>query len=237
MELFMPEVQLVYPRPVTTGNLQNRPLGLSSSAAANITPVAPQDVYLGVRRNVLLGGGRVTITQATIAPERHGSSQIFFLVGAGCSLGRTVELRWETRLVRAAEVRITCNPPKVESVVDAWLASAKRRIIEFEKLHEGWDDEDALAFSPDTIRNARTVLKTMSAFLEASGTRTFPALVPLPDGSIRFEWVNGDRELFLTILHGNIEAQKWQPLGSVQSLSYAQMHPEALPAELEWLAS
>jgi len=208
----MPKAQLSFPRPVTPCNLQNRPFGLSQSAT----------------------GGRVTISTA---PEQHGSSRSFFYVGAGCSLGRTVQMTWETNLVRAAEVKITCKPLKVESVVDSWLSSARKKISEFEKLCEGWDDEGALAISSDTIRNSRSVLRTMSTFLQSSGIRTFPALVPLPDGSVRFEWVNGDRELFLTVLHGNIEAQKWQPLGSVQSLSYAQMPPEKLPAELEWLAS
>jgi hypothetical protein len=152
-------------------------------------------------------------------------------------MGRTVELTWETRLVKAAEVRITCKPPKVESVVDSWLASAKRRISEFEKLNEGWDDEGALGFSPDTIRNARAILKTISAFLQASGIRSFPAMVPLPDGSIRFEWINGDRELFLTILHGDIEVQKWHPRDNIHSIDYAEVPVGGVGPALEWLTT
>jgi hypothetical protein len=115
------------------------------------------------------------------------------------------------------------------------VASTRRRISELEKLNEGWDNEGALAFSPDTTRNARTVLKTMSEFLQASGIRTFPALVPLPEGSVRFEWVNGDRELFLTILRGNIEAQKWYPLDNVHSIDYAEVPVGGVGPALEWL--
>ncbi len=234
MVLSMPETQRFYSQPVKPGR---QPIGLPS-LATTITPVAPQGSCAGARIRVLTHGRRVIITHAaagTLEPQ-PGQSHVCVFAGTAMPTARTFDVTWETHFVRAAEVNITCEPPKVETISESWLVSARRQINDFERMGEGWDDEGALAFGHATVRSARAVARTISLFLQVSQIRTVPSIVPLRDGSIRFEWVNGDRELFLTVLDRHVEAQRWRPLGTVQSLSYVQMRPEEISAELEWLA-
>lgn len=62
-----------------------------------------------------------------------------------------------------------------------------------------------------------------------------PRLAPIDDGSIRFEWVNGNKELFLTVMGNSIESQKWQPLEAIESEDYRVVSLDSVDHELEWL--
>jgi uncharacterized protein (TIGR04255 family) len=63
--------------------------------------------------------------------------------------------------------------------------------------------------------------------------RIKPNIVPLDDGSLRFEWVLGDEELFFTVLGKSIEAQRWHPLAAVESETYGIILPSQAEHELE----
>ena len=230
----MPETHLFFSQPVNRGR---QAVGLSP-LGASISPVLPQGSCAGARVRVRLHLSPVTIscTSAETVEPQCSPYQIYFSGGTALATKRTVNVTWETGLVRAAEVNIDCAPPEVPTASEEWSVSANRRISEFERMGRGWDDEGALTLSHATVRSARAVTRIVSSFLQAARIRTIPSIAPQSDGSIRLEWANGDRELFLTVLDGHVEAQRWRPLGSVQSLSYVQMRPEQISAELDWLA-
>src|SRR5262249_13943118 len=100
-----------------------------------------------------------------------------------------------------------------------------------------WDQDGASPFNRATLRNARVVLKAVSSFLHDSGIRPLPNIVPLPEGSVRFELRTGQKELFLTVLGATVEAQKWYPIDTVHSIEYGEVPAEGVRPALEWLAT
>lgn len=118
-----------------------------------------------------------------------------------------------------------------------WIASAVKRLNEFQEWQPSWNEAGAKVFNPDTVDRAREVLQNIWDFSVRREVRTKPNIVPLEDGSVRFEWVHGDKELFLTILDKSIEAQRWHPLATVESETYGVISPSDVQHELEWLTA
>jgi hypothetical protein len=118
-----------------------------------------------------------------------------------------------------------------------WIASAVERLNEFQEWQPNWNEAEAPAFSSDTLDTGREVLQNIWNFSVRREIRTKPNIVPLDDGSLRFEWVLGDKELFFTILGKSIEAQRWHPLAAVESQTYGIILPSQVEHELEWLTA
>lgn len=118
-----------------------------------------------------------------------------------------------------------------------WIAAAFKKLNAFQQWPPNWNDDMAAAFSPETLDTARDVLQKTWNFSAQNSIHTRPNIVPLDDGSVRFEWVNRDKELFLTISGDSIEAQRWHPLDEVESETYQAISPSAVESELEWLAA
>jgi len=118
-----------------------------------------------------------------------------------------------------------------------WIASAIKELNDFQQWLPNWNEAGAAPIGAKTLDTAREVLQTLWGVSVGCGIRTEPNIVPLEDGSVRFEWKNGDKELFLTVLDASIEAQRWHPLESVESQSYHIIEPSAVEQEMEWLAA
>jgi len=122
------------------------------------------------------------------------------------------------------------------SISVPWIATAFKKLGTFQQWPPNWNDDRAVAFNSETLDTARDVLQKAWNLSAQNSIHTKPNIVPLEDGSVRFEWVNGDKELFLTILGNSIEAQRWHPLNAVESETYKTILPSAVESELEWLA-
>ena len=118
-----------------------------------------------------------------------------------------------------------------------WASSLRQRVDDYAGLSDNWDAEGAIRPSPPTLLTARQVFETIVSFAVRSQVRSVPNSVPLSDGAIRFEWAVGDRELFLTIQEATVEAQRWEPRDSIDSVHYAQLSASQIGPELEWLRS
>ena len=126
--------------------------------------------------------------------------------------------------------------PSVQSMSHPWVFDAAKSLNDFQQWEPNWNGAGALAFSSETLDTARDALEKIWLFFVRNDIRKQPNIVPLDDGSIRFEMVNGEKELFLTILGKSIEWQKWHPLTAVES-EYQVIEPPVVERELEWLAA
>jgi hypothetical protein len=120
----------------------------------------------------------------------------------------------------------------------SWIGAVERRLREIETWKANWDKQDALPFGGETIGGAKQLLEQMKAFYPEACSAGVPQLVPLTDGSIRFELKMGQKELFLTVLGSIVEAQKWYPLDNAQSIDYAEVPvASGVRPALEWLTT
>lgn len=118
-----------------------------------------------------------------------------------------------------------------------WIASAVKELNDFQQWLPNWNEAGAAAFAAETLDTAREVLQKLWDFSVGHDIDSKPNIAPLEDGSVRFEWTNRDKELFLTVLGRSIEAQRWHPLKSVESETYHVISPLAIEKELEWFAA
>jgi len=118
-----------------------------------------------------------------------------------------------------------------------WAARLRSELITFGQMHDNWDSEGARAATPETVASANRILEALIAFSIKARLATYPSLTLLPDGAIRFEWINRDRELFLTILNNSIEAQRWKPLSALHSEYFEEIQFEQLQGEVSWLSA
>jgi hypothetical protein len=103
------------------------------------------------------------------------------------------------------------------------------------KLPDGWDGEGAPRISEATCETAETVIKGMFQLALSHLAVPTTLLGPLPDGSLRFECICADKELFLTISDNAVEVQAWQPRDTVESSGYWETGPAGAMEYLEWL--
>lgn len=103
------------------------------------------------------------------------------------------------------------------------------------KLEDGWDGETAVRISEATGNTAEALIGQLLQVSLSSLAIPNARLGPLSDGSLRFECTYSNKELFLTIADKTIEAQKWQPLDSVESLGYWETNVQGVREYLEWL--
>ncbi|MGO9211106.1 MAG: hypothetical protein ACLP2H_13410 [Terriglobales bacterium] len=117
-----------------------------------------------------------------------------------------------------------------------WVPHLRRVVDDVAALPDDWDTEGGRAFSPETVATAKQVLNMVISRAIRSDSASGPSVVPLADGSIRFEWAVGSRELFLTISGTQIEAQRWEPRDADESIYYAEIDLSGVPHELGWVA-
>lgn len=112
------------------------------------------------------------------------------------------------------------------------LSAQLRRL---RKLQAGWDGDAAPVISDETGGTAEEVIKqvhhTTLSHLIVPAVR----LGPLPDGTLRFECRNSNKELFLTISDKDIEIQAWQPLDAIEAIGYWRTDAAGVGEHLEWL--
>jgi hypothetical protein len=116
-----------------------------------------------------------------------------------------------------------------------WAVAALEKLNDLENWPDNWDEAGSAHFGSETVSIARQLLEQMRAFVERNRVASEPHIVPLPDGSIRFEWANDDKEMFLTIFGELIEVQRWHPLSAVDSERYEVIPLSSVHRELEWL--
>jgi hypothetical protein len=118
-----------------------------------------------------------------------------------------------------------------------WASGLRQKIDDFGALAQDWDGEGADRPTAETVRTSKAVFEKLVAHAVRTGMASAPDIVPLSDGSIRFEWTVSNRELFITILEDRVEAQRWEPLDSIDSTYYAELCVSRVDAELEWLGA
>src|SRR5437899_2129779 len=118
-----------------------------------------------------------------------------------------------------------------------WAARLRSELIAFGQMRDNWDSDGARAATPETLSDANRTLEALISFAIKARLSTYPSLTLLPDGAVRFEWINQDRELFLTILNGTIEAQRWKPLSALDSEYFEEIQFEQLQGEVSWLSA
>jgi hypothetical protein len=133
-------------------------------------------------------------------------------------------------------IRTTNLPELLELGYLHWVARIRRQLQEFESLKTGWDSEGGLAPSKAVLDDATEVLEQIIAFAIQNEIEEAPIAVPLPDGTVRFEWAVGNKELFLTVGERHtIEAQRWEPRSAVDSIYYEEIPLSELESEMGWL--
>jgi hypothetical protein len=117
-----------------------------------------------------------------------------------------------------------------------WVSALRQKVSDFGSLTNDWDGEGARAPSEATLQAARHVFEIMVGYAIRADIGAAPIAVPLPDGAIRFEWVTGNRELFLTVVSAErVEAQGWTPRDAAESVYYAEVPLSDVNAEVGWL--
>ena len=119
----------------------------------------------------------------------------------------------------------------VAEVITTWPRAVECRLAAIASWQANWDRQNAPAFSLETIQSAHQLVRQIQRFVPTG----IPALVPLQDGSIRFELRTEQKELFLTALGTTVEVQKWFPLDNVHSIDYAEVPVGDVGPALEWL--
>jgi len=78
-------------------------------------------------------------------------------------------------------------------------------------LGSNWDGYGAMAFAPEVVQAARVFANAIAEWIP------LPAVVPVPNGAIQFEWKVGERELeFELSANGVIRYLKWSPSEGIE---------------------
>jgi hypothetical protein len=113
--------------------------------------------------------------------------------------------------------------------------SLNAQLLRLCELPTGWDDEAAQTISKTTRETAEEVIKAILQISLRYMANPTILLGPLPDGTLRFDSIHANKELFLTISEKAIEVQSWQPRDAVESLVYLETDAAGAREYLEWL--
>lgn len=91
------------------------------------------------------------------------------------------------------------------------VRNLREEILSWNRLEEGWDAEGGKRPSPETITAALGVVEEVSRNRLWKPLASMPAVYPVGDGSIRFEWIHDDKELLFSVNGTQIEALRWSP--------------------------
>ncbi len=115
------------------------------------------------------------------------------------------------------------------------LSELRRTVAGFAQLGPNWDGEHAESVSAETLATAERVVEHIAIVLERKSTSARPSVRAFPDGSIFFKWIQGQKELAITILDRTIEAQRWQPLEAFRSQGLWQISLDDISEQVEWV--
>jgi len=109
------------------------------------------------------------------------------------------------------------------------------RLKQFQIFSQGWDAASGEAFTAATITNADKVIDLILRECLVRSMVPNVLLGPVSDGSLRFEWKNDNKELFITVLGESVTLQQWQPLDAVESQGYWDTTLEGIHPQIGWL--
>jgi hypothetical protein len=111
----------------------------------------------------------------------------------------------------------------------------RSRVMGFSMLVPNWDGEGAEPISLETISTALHVIEHIAILLQRKNTSSKPSVRPFPDGSIFLKWIQGQKELAITVRGREIEGQHWEPLDSFQSQGLWEISVGDIPEHIEWV--
>jgi hypothetical protein len=130
------------------------------------------------------------------------------------------------------------TPVDFKALAEAVIAQKSKLNLllhKFGELKPGWDGEAAPRISTGTIETAEAIAQTIFSSSLATLQVATCRLGPLTDGSLRFECVQGNKELFISVSGTAVEAQAWEPLTSVESVGFWETDAAGAKEHFEWL--
>lgn len=112
----------------------------------------------------------------------------------------------------------------------------QNEILCFGKLPNNWDEEGARPPSEETVATAVNALGELTKGASRSFLPSAPVVIPVPDGTIRFEWTDDDKELLLTVDGAQIEALRWCPRTAFEPEGMWSISLGEIAVMVEWLA-
>jgi hypothetical protein len=127
------------------------------------------------------------------------------------------------------------DPAKLAQRAFLQECSLSAQLRRLRKLQAGWDGDAAPVISDETGGAAEEIIKQLQRVALSHLAILKTRLGPLPDGSLRFECTESNKELFVTVSNKAIEVQAWQPLDAVESVGYWETDAAGVMEHLEWL--
>lgn len=115
------------------------------------------------------------------------------------------------------------------------VAALRAKVAVLAQLKKNWDGEDGEPVSAETLATTTKVLEHISLVLSRKNILSSPSIRPFPDGSVFFKWVQGQRELTITIHGQNVDVQRWEPLDSYESQGLWEVSVDDAPEHIEWV--
>lgn len=115
------------------------------------------------------------------------------------------------------------------------VSPLRRRLWALRQLEEDWDEDGAAGFNDETLTTAHQVLDRIALLTLGTRTEVRPQLVPMPDGTVIFRWINDDRELAITVDNMAVQVQRWTPLESYEAEGHWETSGSEIGEHLEWL--
>jgi hypothetical protein len=137
-----------------------------------------------------------------------------------------------------AQQQTALTPVDCKALAEAVIVQKSRLnslLDSFEQLQPGWDGEGAPSISSETIKTAEAIAETIFSTSLAALQVATCRLGPLADGSLRFECVGGNKELFISVSGMAVEVQAWEPLTSVESVGFWETDAAGAKERIEWL--
>ncbi|HTC95721.1 MAG TPA: hypothetical protein VK699_19925 [Terriglobales bacterium] len=122
-----------------------------------------------------------------------------------------------------------------ERRVPAIVFDLRRKVTGFARLATNWDNDGAEAVSRQTVATAEQLIEHVALVLERKNTSTSPCVRPFPDGSVFFKWIQGQKELAVTVLGRHVEVQRWEPLDTFRSQGLWQISIDDVSEHIEWV--
>jgi hypothetical protein len=115
----------------------------------------------------------------------------------------------------------------------------RRELRAIEGYGGNWDEEGAEPFMEATIRTAHAVVNQIASFAitQPEPLTTEPTVIPMPDGTILFKWIHGQKELAVTVENEAVEVQRWTPLAAYAAEGYWHTSPDRVGEHLTWLTA
>jgi hypothetical protein len=121
------------------------------------------------------------------------------------------------------------------STISKTVAELHAKAAALAQLKKNWDGEDAEPVSTETLATTTRVLEHIFLMLSRKNSLSSPSIRPFPDGSVFFKWVQGQRELTMTVRGQSVDVQRWEPLDSYESQGLWEISVDDTPEHIEWV--